>query len=991
FGLAKVTRPEGLAVSTITQTEPGVVMGTLLYMSPEQVLGIDIDHRTDLFSLGVVLYEMSTGRLPFSGRTTTETMDHILHAEPEALSHFRTVVPTELERIIRKCLERDLLRRYQSAQELLADLRDLKLEIDAAHAPSSMTRLRWFRRRLSLRLKQSLTLLAVALGLTLLATGLFFFRGKIFGPMVKAKPPVPVLSLAILPFRNVTDDPSLDWLGPSLAEMLRTDVGQSASLQIVPSDRLHQILRDLLISTTSELDRVTLRRLAQFSNAQTVVWGQYAKSGDQIRIDATLRDLKRDHTSTLKVEAPSQQALTGAVDHLAQEIRENLSLTPSAVKELQEQAFKPTSKSLQALRWYLQGVEIARQGKHLEALNLFKSAVREDPEFALAYARLGQTYSSLGYDEEAERSSHQAVILGENLSTQEKYRIAAIDAQVRKDYVKAIESYENLARVLPGDVEVQFTLARLYEDSGALDKARERLSQILKTDSNYMDCLLAMGRVEIKGGNPQVGLEHLNRALTLAIQLENDEEKATILQAMGVAYRHLNGKDEALRNYQESLAIKRRIGDKRGMAASLNDIAQFEDLLGNSEQALKNFQEALQLRREIGDEKGVGDTLIDLGGFYEDRGQHDKALSLFKESLKIQRELKNESNQGLCLNNIGSSYAYKGQYEDAVTNFQQALQLREKASNPDDIAETVHNLAEANVNLGKYDQALTDYHRALDLYRSSGDKRGAAIETYGMGTLFQYQARYGPAFSSKEIALKTFRELGERSIWMVDTLSGYGDVLVQVGRSEDAKKALDEAMTLARELKNDASVAQILNYQGDIPFYQGDYKSARDVYQRALQIASRAGDRGKVLDSRLGLARLAVKEGRHQAAISALEELSREANSLGLKRLLVECSTYKAEALINVKDYARARQELGRAMTIGEKLGLRETLARSHYLMAINLRLTGSRAEATGHYRETVRLLEEIRKEPGASNVLKRGDLTSIYMESTHRVQGEKG
>ena len=198
---------------------------------------------------------------------------------------------------------------------------------------------------------------------------------------------------------------------------------------------------------------------------------------------------------------------------------------------------------------------------------------------------------------------------------------------------------------------------------------------------------------------------------------------------------------------------------------------------------------------------------------------------------------------------MGAATSFKGQYEDAATYFQQALQLREKSQRPDEIAETVHNLAETNANMGQYDRALTYYLRALELYRSTGDKRGAAIESSSIGTLFLYQGRYGAAVSSKQDALKTFRELGDRSFWMVEILSSYGDALIQAGQSEEAQKSLDEAMILARELKNDAFVAQILNYQGDVPFIRGDYKSARDLYQRALQTASRAGDRGKVLDS----------------------------------------------------------------------------------------------------------------------------------------------
>ena len=292
--------------------------------------------------------------------------------------------------------------------------------------------------------------------------------------------------------------------------------------------------------------------------------------GEQIRIDATLRDLKQERTATLKAEAPNQGALPGAVDRLAQAIRENLSLPESAVKELQAQAFIPTSKSLQALRSYNEGLQLSRQGKNLEAQKRFQAATKEDPEFALAYAKLGQTLANLGYDNEAEQASRKAVDLSDKLPPQEKNRILAGYAQVRMDYPKAIESYEKLAKVLPEDAEIQFSLARLYEQAGSFDKAREHYSKVLERDPKSVDALLAMGRVENKSGNPQGGLDYLNRALTLAIQLENEEAKAAVLQAIAIAYRLLDKQDEALRNYQESLAIKRRLGDKRGMAASLD-------------------------------------------------------------------------------------------------------------------------------------------------------------------------------------------------------------------------------------------------------------------------------------------------------------------------------------------------------------------------------------------------------------------------------------
>ena len=976
FGIARSRELSGL-------TQTGDLVGTPEYMSPEQAKGEEIDSRSDLFSLGIILYELLAGISPYEATTPVVALLKRTQERAVPPDKLDPAIPKFMNDIVVRCLEIDPQRRYASAQEILRDL-------EARQRPRrGITTLRMPH----FRMVEEFGTKWIAPGLALILLLIFglVFRGKIFAPAVKPKPSGPTISLAILPFRNASGDPSLDWLGSSLAEWLSTDVGNSSYLRTVSSDRLHQILHDLRITADSTLDPDTLRRLAEFSNAETVVWGQYAKLGEQIRIDATLRDLKRDRTATLKAEAPNQGALPGAVDRLAQAIRENLALPASEMKELQAQAFKPTSKSLLALRDYNEGLQLLRQGKNLEAQKRFEAATKEDPEFALAYAKLGQTYANLGYDNEAEQASRKAVDLSESLPPQEKYRIVASHAQIMKDYPKAIEAYENMANVLPDDTHVQFILAGLYEDTSAFDKARERYTQVLKADPKYVEALLGMGRVEIRSGNPQGGLEYLNRALTLAIQLDNLEEKAAILQAIGVAYKLLNRQDEALRNYQESLAIKRRIGDKRGIAASLNNIAQIQERLGNSEPALKSYQEALQLRREIGDKKGVGDTLIDLGGFYQERGQHDHALSLLKESLQIQRELGNETNQGLCLNNIGSSYSFKGQYDDAATYFQQALQLREKSKFPNEIAETVHNLADTAANMGQYNQALGYYLRALELYRSAGDKRGAAFESACMGTLFAYQGRYGAAVNAKQEALNTFRELGDRSSWMFEVLSGYGDALAQAGRGEESQKSFDEAMSLARELKNDAFVAQILNYQGDSLFYRGNLKSAQSLYEQAMEVASHTTDRGKVLISKFNLAKAAVKEGRSQAAIGALKGLAQEADTLGLKYLSAECSIYLAEALVNTRDYSRARQELDRAVAKTEGLGLPTLSAKGHYLLATELRLTGKGAEAAGHYREALRLLEDIRKEAGASNVLQRADLNPIYTDSTRWSQTNRG
>ena len=963
FGLAKSLEQSGM-------TQTGAIVGTPYYMSPEQVKGAPIDHRSDIYSLGVILYEMSTGRLPFTGSSPYEVMAQRLHSVPESAGKINPDLPAYLSKILERCMTVDTAARYQTVEEILRDL-------DAGGFRTTMrfevSRRPWLR-----------PALAVVVAALLVASAAIAFRARRTGAPAQQKAAAanqPV-SLAILPFRNASGDSSLDWLGPSLAEMLRTDVGRSASLRTVPSDRLHQILRDLRISADSTFDPATLRKLAKFTNADTVIWGQYLKFGNEIRIDATLEDVKRQRSVALKAQAPSQSGLQAAIDQLAQSIRDGLSLSSDAVAELRATAFKPSTKSLEALRTYNEGLQAARQGKNSEALKKFQESIQADPEFALAHAKLGQTYAALGYDTEAEQSSRHAVELSERLPAPEKYLINASHARIVNDTDKAITAYETLAKASPDDSEVNFELAALYEASGAFDQARAHYKKVLEHDPKYVAALLASGRVEIKAGNPQGSLDFLNQALSLAIQLGQDEEKADVLHAIGAAYQGLDKPGDAQRYYQESLEIKRRIGQKRGIAATLGRIAQVQEQLGNQDAALTSYKEALQIEREIGDKKGVGLSLIDLGSFYSGRGNYDQALQHYKEALQIQRDVGDQDGEALCLNNIGNIYLFKTQYDDAQTYFERALQIREKTKNPGDIADTLHNLAETATDKGQYDQALKHYLRALDLRREAGDKRGAAIESYSMGTLFEYQGQYGAAVSAKEEGLKAFQELKDSGFWMGEILSGTGHSQAMLGRSDAAQTQLAEALKLSEKLQNRALTAQILNFQGDRLFYLGDARAARPLYEQALQTASKTGDKRLELLSKVNLAKTAIVEGRPQPVVEGLKKLAEECDSLGLKYLSVEGTVLLGQALIEMKRYPQARQELERALAKCEKLGLRALLARSHYLLASALRSTGSAADASRHLEEARRILDEIRKEAKTDDVVKRADLAPILAKA---------
>src|SRR5712671_5970999 len=353
FGLARTLEGDGM-------TQTGALVGTMEYMSPEQALGKALDPRSDLFTVGLILYELLTGKMPFLAESALASLIKRTQARATPISEHDETIPRPLTNIVNKCLERDPALRYASAAEMLRDL-DAWQEKGAAATLSFYASVKPWGQSLPW---PALTVMATVL---VLATVGYVFRGPLLAPLTKQGTAGPVLSLAVVPFQNKSGDQSWDWLGPSLADMLSTDVGQSAHLRAVSSDRVQQVFHDLRIAPNAIVDSATLGRVAEFTNSDTLVWGQYTKLGDQIRIDATLQDRKHNRTVQVKSEAASQKDLSAAVDRLAEMIRQNLALPSDVVKELQAQSFKPTSTSVDALRDYNEGLQFLRQGNNLEA------------------------------------------------------------------------------------------------------------------------------------------------------------------------------------------------------------------------------------------------------------------------------------------------------------------------------------------------------------------------------------------------------------------------------------------------------------------------------------------------------------------------------------------------------------------------------------------------------------------------------------------------
>jgi serine/threonine protein kinase/tetratricopeptide (TPR) repeat protein len=469
FGLAKLRTPLGRGggdATTQTMTQPGVVMGTVQYMSPEQALGKEADHRSDIFSTGVVLYQMATGRLPFSGSTPTETITEIVRSEAEPVSELNPATPPELERIIRKCLEKDASRRFQSASELAVDLDNLKRDTESGVTVTAPSR------RAPSRTGIAGILTAVVV---MIVAGFLLIRSDLW-----TTPGAAIESIAVLPFENGTGDAESEYLCDGLTESLINTLSQIPDLKVI-SRRSTRAFKD------SDEDPQTIGRKL---GVQALLMGRLVQRGAQLAVSAELVDVSdnhqlwggrfnREHGDVLAIE----EELTKTI---AQTLR--IELSPDTAENLDRRyAVDP-----EAHRLYLQGRQfsIGSAKEMNKAVEYFQQAITKDPGYALPYAGLADVYVTLafhgvmGRKEALEKSK---IAVGQALEIDANLAEALAASAERKyllqwDWVGAERDLKRAVEVNPGSDFVRISYAYFLSAVGRFDDAIEQATMAKELD-----------------------------------------------------------------------------------------------------------------------------------------------------------------------------------------------------------------------------------------------------------------------------------------------------------------------------------------------------------------------------------------------------------------------------------------------------------------------------------------------------------------------------
>ena len=483
----------GGVTGALDLTTPGSTVGTAAYMSPEQAKGEPLDARTDLFSLGSVLYEMATGHAAFSGRSTAEVFVALLTKEPPPLTSINPAMPAALDAVVTRLLAKERDQRYRSAEELLADLEAISLSPGNARPASSPSVAAVALPQSPVRGRRTPMIVIGVLLLVAAAALLFHFRNHpattTTGPAIPfatavapgqaAKPPAAKDAIIVADFVNKTGDPVFD---STLNQALRVQLQQSPVLDIISQQHLRQSLQYLGRKEDENITPQIAREIGEREGVKAILTGSIAPLGKAyvINLDAQ-NTITGDDIASEEATAPDKEHVLDALNQVSTGMRAKLGESLASVQRLNAPFGQATTPSLEAFRAYALGDEAHQKGNDIpEAEDHYKRALELDPKLAMAWARLGVIRLNSGEMSEATEYFTRAYQLSDNVSEYEKLYIAGhYYAEVTGDLNKAIETLQVATQEYPLQSDNFINLGVFYGRNGDIDKATDAMRRAL--------------------------------------------------------------------------------------------------------------------------------------------------------------------------------------------------------------------------------------------------------------------------------------------------------------------------------------------------------------------------------------------------------------------------------------------------------------------------------------------------------------------------------
>lgn len=903
-------------------TMTGEILGTPDYLSPEQARGESVDKRSDLYSLGIVLFEMLTGKSPFSGGTLLEVMAQHMAGKAVELDVRGGDLEPQLASLLRRCLAKNADERYQSAAELLAELDGLRPRV---RLPSPRRVALW---------------VLVAAGA---AAGFFAWRSAFSdrdGAGVTTVSPNatatgPRHSVAVLPFAGGGLPPQLDWAPVGIAEILASTLSESEALRVVESARVVRLLHDLRLDV-ERLGEGDLKQLADLLQVDRVISGRLRSLGDRTRIEASLfaADSPLARPRQVFGEESAAGDFFGLAEKLAAHVRQDLEV-PS------EPAAPIASKSADAIAAYGRGLKLLLDGSPLEAVEPLSQATELDAGFTQAWVRLARALREVGRDDEAATAARRAVeSLGVSTGGRLELEVRAQDATRRGAWGDAQRTLEDLVRRFPNDVESRIALAETYGAAGDLEKARAELEGVVVLDASNGRAWYLLGRYAIQAGDPRPAVEeHLVRALVVFNKLRNEQGQGDVSNAMGVGLEHLGRLEEARESYEKAAAARRHLGDERGLAATLTNLGRVDLTRGDFESAAARSREALALQTRLGNRAGIAEVTNNLGMLAEEKGEIAEALGHYRQALQLRKELGDERALAESYANVAFADYLLGRYDDSLLYGEQALALQRRNGDRFGALLVSQTIGACQLDQGLFQEATKIFVEALEEGRSLDAGQAVAAAQGQLGRVAHAQGRFAAAFASYGAALTQLAELDDRRGQIEMTLH-QADAFLAIGRPDAARERLERVSAWGRDGISLEQQSRLAVLQGEERLAQGDRAGAEARFMAALEAARRSRSPVAELGARLDAAALRGN-GRELASVA------REATALGHALLRLEAAEELARFDLVRGEVEPAIATLREALRLVDRGGSYGGAYRLHELLAEALERQGEATAAT--------------------------------------------
>ncbi len=920
FGLARFdTANSAAAEASMTMTAAGFFIGTPAYVAPEQIEGGAVTAATDIYALGVVMFEMLTGKVPFLGETALATaVKRLQHPAPSPRLH-SAAIDASWEAAILRCLERRPEDRFARARELVAALENprasparpaqtaalsdaspgtdptvappvsIPAAVEQAPAQKPAATKRW-------------TLVALAavilLSFSFVAYRIVAWRNErrleaqMLDATLPAEPVAARRAIAVLGFRDRSATGGSEWLSGAFAEMLGTELAVEQGVRIIAGEEVARMKSDLGLSDLESLAPDTLARLRTASGADFLVFGSYttlgAEAGGKIRLDLRLQNTESAETTSI-AETGTEAALFDLVARSGARLRGALGLGQGSGASADGPARAALPANPEAARLYAEGLERLRRFEPLAARDLLARAVAVDPNNPLAHSALASAWTNLGYAARAADEAKKAIDLAHDLPQEQRLVIEGRYAEANEDWPRATEIYRSLFRVFPDDLDYGLRLVAAQTAGG---QAQGALSTVAA-----LQALPAPARED-----PRIDLAEATAAEALANCPRQRQSAARAAARAGERGTRL-------------LTAQARLSECR----ALRNLGQ-----GAAGQAACDAGRTLYA--EAGDPSGVADALTQSANLRFDRGDLPGARQLFEQALGTYRKLGNKGAEAGVLNNLAVVLRRQGDGAAAVGLYEQVLALARETGNRYGEASTLGNLGTLSTGRGELTKARELIERSLALRRELDDRAGIGSALDNLGTVLRRQGDLAGARQRAEESLSVRQKIGQKSGEAASRI-GLGLTLLDQGDLGAARQHFEASLAICQKLGNRSLEASAQFGLAEVLARQDDLAGARAAHEEALQLRTDLGEKSQEAASRLALATTLLETGDPTTLLRAEQEARAAAEELGRQEALGDQALALAvagEAAVGLGHAAPARDAMNRARNLIAQTGARE-------------------------------------------------------------------